>query len=695
MKLVIRVWDIKSHQTRCFFMKKEEAKKRIDKLKKTIDHHRYLYHVRDEQVISEEALDSLKKELFNLENEFPELVTPDSPTQRVGGTPLKEFKKIRRSKPMLSLNDAFSKSDMEDWIKRMDRIVPGEKEFFCEYKIDGLAFEVIYENGILKSGSTRGDGMIGEDVTENLRTVSSLPLRVRDKETVLKEDKEGIIKDLYQKEIIVRGEIFISKKDFEEINKKRKKDGLAPFANPRNIAAGSIRQLDPEIAASRNLDSFTYDLVTNLDTETHSRKHEILKIIGFKINPYGKICRNLEEVYSFYDDCKKKRHNLPYEIDGIVVIVNDNKTFDKLGVAGKAPRGAIAFKFELKQATTIIEGIEIQVGRTGVLTPVARLRPVDLGGVTVSRATLHNYDEIEEMKLKIGDTVIVGRAGDVIPDIIEVLPEMRDGKEKKIVIPSNCPSCQQPVSEERKGSLILRCTNRECIDRMKRRFEHFVSRKAFNISGLGKKVVEKLIDQKKVFDPADIFFLDKEDFLELDGFAEKMAENAVKSIRLSKKISTDKLIYSFGIESVGEETATVLRKRFRDIESIARAELEELMSIKDIGEVTAEKIYDWFRDEKNKEFVRKIKKANVEIVDEEVTGPLKGKRFVFTGSLSIGSREDMKERIFSLGGEVSESVSRNVDFIVMGDDPGSKLEKAKKLGIKEISEEEFLMMVKK
>ncbi len=673
-------------------MKKEDAKKRIDKLKKIIDHHRYLYHVCDEQEISEEALDSLKKDLFNLENEFPELVTSDSPTQRVGGTPLKEFKKIRRFRPMLSLNDAFSKNDMEDWVKRIDRMIPGEKDFFCEYKIDGLAFEVIYENGILKSGSTRGDGTVGEDVTENLKTVSSLPLKVRE-EDVLKKDK--IIKNLYQEEIIVRGEIFISKKEFKEINKKRKKDGLTPFANPRNIAAGSIRQLNPEVAASRNLDSFAYDLVTNLDTVTHFYKHEILKIIGFKINPYGKICRNLEEVYSFYEDCKKKRHNLPYEIDGIVVIVNDNKTFDKLGVAGKAPRGAIAFKFELKQATTIMEGIEIQVGRTGVLTPVARLKPVDLGGVTVSRATLHNYDEIEEMKLKIGDTVIVGRAGDVIPDIIEVLPEMRDGKEKKITIPLNCPSCQQSVSEERKGSLILRCTNRECIDRMKRRFEHFVSRKAFNISGLGKKVVEKLIDQRKVFDPADIFFLDKEDFLELDGFAEKMAENAVKSIRLSKKISTDKLIYSFGIENVGEETASVLRKRFGDIKSIAKAGSEELMSVKDIGEVTAEKIYDWFRDEKNKEFVRKIKKANVQIIDEEASGPLKEKKFVFTGSLSVGSREDMKKKILSLGGEVSENISGNVDFIVTGNDPGSKLEKAKKLGIKEIGEEEFLTMLKK
>lgn len=679
-------------------MKRDEAKKRIKRLRETINRHRYLYHVLDKQEISEQALDSLKKELFDLEREYPELITPDSPTQRVGGTPLKEFKKVRRPKPMLSLNDAFSKDDMADWARRIEKLLPeGEREFFCEYKIDGLAFEARYDDGIFFSGSTRGDGTVGEDVTENLRTVSSLPLKVRDEDEVAEEiedELKGVIKDLYRGELTVRGEIFISKDDFERANRERKKEGLAPFANPRNIAAGSIRQLDPKVAASRNLDSFAYDLVTELEVRTHSQKHDLLKTIGFKVNPYSKVCRSLDEVFSFYEDCKKKRQKLPYEIDGIVVMINDNRVFEELGSVGKAPRGAIAFKFELKQATTIVEGIEIQVGRTGVLTPVAKLKPVDLGGVTVSRATLHNYDEIEEMKLKVGDTVIVGRAGDVIPDIIEVLPEMRTGKEKKVSLPSMCPSCGGDLSEERKGSLIIRCTNRDCPDRRKRRFEHFVSRKAFDISGLGRKVVEKLIERGKVDDPADIFFLKKEDLLELEGFADKMADNAIRAIRSSKRISTEKLIFSLGIEGVGEETASLLRKNFGDIDKVAKASLEDLFAIKDIGEVTAASIYNWFRDDRNIRFIEKLKKAEIETFDEVISsGPLEGKRFVFTGTLVAGSRDEMGRKIAALGGKVSESLSSSVDYLVVGDDPGSKLEKADSMGIKKLSEDELIKMI--
>ncbi len=672
-------------------MKKDDAKKRIEKLKETIDRHRHLYHVLDRQEISEEALDSLKKELFDIETEYPELITPDSPTQRVGGEPLKEFRKTRRSVPMLSLNDAFSKEDLTDWLKRIDKLLPEEeREFFCEYKIDGLAFEAIYEKGVFVSGSTRGDGTVGEDVTENLKTISSLPLRVRAEDN---PEFKALIKELRQGRFAVRGEVFISKIDLEKMNKERRSEGLTPFANPRNVAAGSIRQLDPGVAASRNLDSFAYDLVTDLKTETHSRKHELIRSLGFKVNPYSKVCRNIEEVYSFYDDCKEKRQKLPYEIDGIVVMINDNESFERLGVAGKAPRGAIAFKFELKQATTILEGIEVQVGRTGVLTPVAKLKPVNLGGVKVSRATLHNYDEIEEMRLKIGDTVVVGRAGDVIPDIIEVLPEMRTGKEKKVSFPSKCPACKKEIVKERKGSLILRCVNRDCLERIKRRFEHFVSRKVFDISGLGKKVTEKLIDAGKVVDPADIFFLDKDDFLDLEGFAERMAGNAVEAIRSSKRVTTDKLIFSLGIEGVGEETATLLRKNFGDIDGVANSSLEELIAIKDIGEVTAAKIHDWFRDGRNVEFLSKLKKAGIETFDIDPNGPLKGKRFVFTGTLSSGSREEMGRRVSDLGGDVSDSISSNVDYLVIGDDPGSKLKKARSMGIKEIGEDEFMRMI--
>ena len=688
------------NRTGCFSMKKDVTQKRIKKLRETIDRHRYLYHVLDRQEISEQALDSLKKELSVLESEYPELITPDSPTQRVGGAPLKEFKKIRRIKPMLSLNDAFSKNDLADWVKRIEKILPESKrEFFCEYKIDGLAFEAKYVQGTFVSGSTRGDGMVGEDVTKNLRTVLSLPLKIRNKDEVMEEvddELKGIISDLYQGELIVRGEIFISKEDFERANCERKREGFIPFANPRNIAAGSIRQLDPKVAASRNLDSFAYDLVTELEVRTHSQKHALLKLIGFKVNPYGKICRNLNEVYSFYEDCKKRRQKLPYEIDGIVVMVNDNRVFEELGSVGKAPRGAIAFKFELKQATTIIEGIEIQVGRTGVLTPVAKLKPVNLGGVTVSRATLHNYDEIEEMKLRIGDTVIVGRAGDVIPDIIEVLPEMRTGEEKKISLPLICPSCGGGLSEERKGSLIIRCANRDCPDRAKRRFEHFVSRKAFNIAGLGRKVVEKLVESGKVEDPADIFFLKKDDFLGLEGFADKMANNAIQAIRSSKKISTDKLIFSLGIEGVGEETARLLRKNFGNIDKVAKASLEELNIIKNIGEVTANQVYNWFRDDRNTKFIKKLKRAKIETFNEPISsGPLKDKKFVFTGTLTAGSRDEIGRRIVALGGKVSESLSSDVNYLVVGEDPGSKLNKARLMGIKELNEDELINMFRK
>lgn len=673
-------------------MRRDDAKKRIEKLKKVIDKHRYLYHVLDQEEISEEALDSLKKELFDLEQKYPEFITPDSPSQRVGGAPLKEFKKVRRGKPMLSLNDAFSEGDIKDWIERIDKIIPGEKEFFCEYKIDGLAFEVIYDKGLFKIGSTRGDGTVGEDVSQNLKTVSSIPLKIDGKSNVDGKYRE-LTKGFLNRKISIRGEIFISKKEFKKINRKREEDGLSSFANPRNVAAGSIRQLDPSVAASRNLDSFAYDLITENDPKTHSEKHHLLKSLGFKINPYSKICKTPEEIFDFYQDCKNRRKNLPYEIDGIVVMVNDNKLFELLGVAGKAPRGAIAYKFELKQATTTIEKIDVQVGRTGVLTPVAELRPVSLAGVTISRATLHNYDEIEEMRMMIGDTVIVGRAGDVIPDIIEVLPELRTGDEKKIKIPSVCPSCKEPLIYEKKGSFIIRCINRNCPERKRRLFEHFVSRKAFNISGVGKKAVEKLIETDRVSDPADLFFLEKDDFLKLEGFADKMAQNAIDSIEKSKTVAGQKLIFSLGIEGVGEETALLLVKNFKDIDEVAQASEVDLINIKDIGEITAKKIYDWFRDQKNKDFLDKIKAANIKIQYPKQFGKLDNRKFVLTGSLLSLKREEVKQRIRLLGGDVSETVSSNVDYIVVGDNPGSKLKKARDLRIKEIRENDLIKMM--
>jgi DNA ligase (NAD+) len=665
-------------------MQKEQAKKRIEQLRKLIDHHRYLYHVLDKQEISESALDSLKKELFDLETAFPDLITPDSPTQKVGGKPLKGFKKFNREKPMLSLNDAFSKEDVLDWLERLKKVLGIDLfEFYCEQKIDGLAFEAIYEKGLLSVGATRGDGLVGEDVTENIKTIDSIPLKLRDIKLVLNDapkEMYSIINNIYNSKLIVRGEIFMSKKNFKELNK----DGSS-FANPRNAAAGSIRQLDSKIAAARKLDSFAYDIIID-EIKYHSQKHELLRLLGFKTDPASRVCETIADVFSFYESIKKRRESIPYEIDGIIVMVNDNNLFKKAGVAGKAPRGAVAYKFELKQAITIVEDINVQVGRTGVLTPVAILKPVNIAGVTVSRATLHNYDEINDMHLMIGDTVIVGRAGDVIPDIIEVMPELRSGKEKKIKMPLVCPVCKTRVVKEKKGSLILRCPNFDCSQRKKRRIVHFISRKGFNFIGLGEKVIDKLVDLGKINDLADIFFLKKDDFLEIEGFKDKMASNAVKSIEDGKRIEITKFIFALGIENVGEEIASLLADK--GIDGIRRMSYNDLVDIKDIGEITALSIFNWFRDDRNIKLLERFKEAGVVIFKKKKSGKFSGKKFVITGTLSC-SREVMKDKISSLGGKVLEGVSKDTDFIIVGNNPGSKLQKAKKLGIKELKEAEL------
>ena len=681
-------------------MDKKSVKNKIKRLRAAINHYRYVYHVLDREEISSEALDSLKKELFDLETRFPSLITADSPTQRIGSRPLKKFKKIKRDTPMLSLNDAFSSGDIISWIKRIKKIIPDEQlDFYCEYKIDGLAFQVDYINGIFAIGSTRGDGIIGEDITENLKTIESLPLKIREKRAVMEDirDMSREIKDIvaqfYNGKLSIRGEAFISRDNFKKINETRKKNGLTLFANTRNITAGSIRQLDSKVAAARKLDAFIYDLVGCDKIISHSYRHKLLKILGFKINPYSRECHSIDEIVSFREECKERRDSLGYDIDGIVVLVNNNNLFNRLGVVGKAPRGAIAFKLGLKQTTTRVKNIEVQIGRTGILTPVANLDPVDLGGVTISRATLHNYGELERLGVMIGDTVIIGRAGDVIPDIIGVVHKMRDGKEKKIIIPSRCPSCGEGINREEKGSLIIRCNNPNCLDKKKRIFTHFISRKIFDISGLGGRVIEKLIDNNKVSDPADIFSLKIEDFLDLDGFANKMAENALNSILSSKKIEMNRFIQSFNIKNVGKETATLLASNFKNPEDIMRASLEELISIKDIGEITARNIYEWFRNKDNIKFLRKLREAGIEIIDEKKGTTLAGKKFLITGTLPSLSRDVIKKKIRLMGGKVLESVSSKIDYIIVGKNPGSKLDRAKRLKIEELSEADFLKMI--
>ena len=689
-------------------MTKKEAKERIEKLKKAIEHYRYLYHVLDKEEISPSALDSLKKELFDLEQKFPEFITPDSPTQRVGGKPLDKFEKVRHPTPMLSLNDAFSEEDLKDWFERNAKLLDKEDltkiDYYCEPKLDGLAIELIYKDGIFSIGSTRGDGIIGEDVTQNLKTIESLPLRLRGLEEVCKDlEKEGekeLAKEIRKRglkgEIVVRGEAIITKKNFEIVNKEQEALGLPTFANPRNLAAGSIRQLDPKITAKRRLDISVYELISDLGQKTHFQKHKILHALGFKTNnKYSRYCKTLEEVIEFREYWLKNREKLPYEIDGIVVQINDNEIFNKLGVVGKAPRGAIAFKFPLKQATTKLIDVQFQVGRTGSITPVAILEPVEVGGVTITRATLHNEDEIKRLGVKIGDTVIVGRAGDVIPDIVKVLPELRTGKEKEIVFPKKCPICNTKLEKE-EGEVVWRCPNPECPGRKREFFYHFVSKGAFDIRGLGPKIIDRLLDEGLIQDPADLFELKEGDLLPLERFAEKSAKNLISAIQSRKKIDLARFIFALGIRNVGEQTARDLANHFLSLENLQKASLEELQKVKEIGPVVAKSIFEYFRDKRNLKFIGKLKKCGVEIESPAKSlksTKLKGLIFVFTGTLKSMTREEAKKKVLELGGGVSDSVSRKVSFLVLGEGPGSKLEKAKKLGIKILSEEEFLKMI--
>jgi len=682
-------------------MNKKKAEKRAKKLREVIKRHRYLYHVKDKREISEETLDSLKKELFDLENKFPELVTPDSPTQRVGGKPLEKFEKYEHSTPMLSFQDAFAEEDMRDWKKRMERHI-GEKindDFFCEYKIDGLALELVFEDSLLKAASTRGDGQVGENVTENIKTIESIPLRLRSPKDFSEKEKKlsshpGWLED--EKDVVIRGEVFITESEFKRINRERKEREENPYANTRNLAAGTIRQLDPEVVASRNLSFFAYELKANLKTgetvtpfgaETHAVKHKLLRSLGFKTTG-EKVCKNLEEVFNFRNRAEKERKKLDYEIDGVAVFVNDNELFDRLGVTGKAPRGGIAYKFPLKKATTEVEDITVQIGRTGSVTPVAILKPVKVGGVEITRATLHNEDEIERLGIKIGDTAVVGRAGDVIPYVIKVLPEMRDGSEKEFVFPEKCPVCSSRLVRP-EGEVVKKCPGDDCVAKKREYLKHFVSKSAFDIDGLGEKVIEQLMEEGLVSGPADLFKLKKGDLLPLERFADKAAGNLTEAIENSKEITFSRLIYSLGINQVGERTAIDLARKFKNLEELKKADKEELLGVPDIGPIVAEEIKDWFSNEENLKMIENLKKLGVEIKKEDESSGLEGEKFVFTGSLNSLTRRKAKEEVRRLGGKVSSSVSKNTDYLVVGENPGSKLEEAKENKVKILTEDEF------
>ena len=668
-------------------MTKTEAKKRIEKLREIINRHRYLYHVLDKEEISGAALDSLKHELYKLEQQFPELITPDSPTQRVGGEPLKGFKKKQHEKPMLSLEDVFSEEELQNWQDYLKRLAPSAKdlEYFVELKIDGFAVTLIYENGFFKIGATRGDGKIGEEVTRNLKTIESIPLKL----------ETGNLKLKIPARLEIRGEVYMEKKDFEKFNKQLVKKGEKPFANPRNLAAGSIRQLDSRLAASRPLKFLAYDIVTDMGLVKHSEEHRILPLLGFKADK-GEICRDLSAVKDFWRRTAEKREILPYQIDGIVVNVNDNVLFDKLGVAGKSPRGARAFKFFPKQAATKVLEVKFQIGRTGAITPVAVLEPIEIGGTVITRATLHNQDELKRLGIRIGDTVIVERAGDVIPGIPKVLKELRVGGEKEVSFPKNCPVCSNRLAKQM-GEVIWRCLNSDCPARKRENLYHFTSKKAFDIEGLGPKIIDKLTDENLTSSAADIFTLQPGDLVPLERFAEKSAKNLIEAIQKSKKISLAKFIFALGIRHIGEETAVDLANHFGGLSRLAKAGKEELEIISEVGPKMAASLYDWFRLKKNQKFIEELLAAGVKIENPSVIAgqqKLKGLTFVLTGTLESMTRSEAKSRIRLLGGNPVNSVSKQMSYLVSGLEPGSKYEEARRLGVRIISEKEFLEMLK-
>ena len=687
-------------------MNKAETKKRIEKLRELINRHRYMYHVLDKLEISDEAFDTLKHELWQLEQQYPDLITPDSPTQRVGGEALGKFNKVEHRVKMLSIEDIFSDEELQNWEDYLTRL-SGEKkfEYFAELKMDGFAVALWYHNGILTTGSTRGNGEIGEDITQNLKTIESIPLRLSMQGNIQKSSRARIEQLITKGDIEVRGEVYMEKEAFAQYNEERRKKDEEPYANPRNLAAGSIRQLDPKLTASRPLQFMAYDLVTDVGQTLHSEEHDIVRALGFKTDRSAKICSTLAQAIGYWKSTGERRDTLPFHIDGVVVVVNQNRVFSELGVAGKSPRGMRALKFAGKQATTKVLDIQTQVGRTGAITPVALLEPVQVAGVTISRASLHNQDEIERLDVRIGDTVIVERAGDVIPAVIDVVKDLRDGSEKPYRAPRDCPICDTLLVRE-KGEVIWRCPNKDCQAQKREILYHFVSKKAFDIDGLGPKILDQLVEQKLISDAADLFTLREEDLVDLERFADKSAANLIEAIELAKTVSLARFVYALGIRHVGEETAHGLSEHFSSqggpasgwgsIERLQGAKLQELEGIRDIGGVVAQSLHDWFSLKANLQFVLRLHKAGVKI-DRPKTGIQKqkfhGKIFVFTGSLQSITRDEAKQKIRNLGGAIAESISAKTDYTVVGEGAGSKLKKAKHLKIRLLTEKEFLKML--
>lgn len=666
---------------------------RVESLRKAIEHHRLLYHTQDKPEITDEAYDSLVKELETLEKEYPELKRENSILDRVGGEPLKEFVKVKHANRQWSFDDVFDYEELKKWDEKVRNFIKKaglsakKVEYCCELKIDGLKVILTYKDGKLVQAATRGDGTVGEDVTSNVKTIKSIPLILDEKQ----------IKNTSS--VIAVGEVWIGKNELENINQERKKNKEPLYANSRNLAAGSLRQLDPKITASRKLDSFIYDIdkIDRIESlENQNQELELLAKLGFKTNEYFKVFDNLEDIQKFYEDWTKKRHKLDYELDGIVIKINSREIQEVLGYTGKSPRWGVAYKFPAEQVTTIILDIVFQVGRTGVITPVAVLKPALVAGSWVSRATLHNEDEIKRLDVRIGDTVIIQKAGDVIPDIVKVVLEMRTNKEKPFIWPKVIPACGGDGRIERvAGEAAWRCVSKDSFEQQKRRFHYFTSRKCFNIDGLGPQILNQLIEAGLISSFDDIFTLKKGDLLNLPRFAEKSADNLIEAIQKSKKINLGRFLSSLSIPQVGEETAYDLAKHFGgDIEKIINAKKEELESIYGIGEVVADSVFNWFKSAQNRKLVMNLLKY-VTIVAEDfsLNKPLAGKSFVFTGSLPTLDREKAQTMVRENGGDVSSSVSSKTSFVVAGEEAGSKLDKARSLGVKIITEEEFLGMM--
>lgn len=661
-------------------MTKEEVKKRIEELRKEIEYHNYRYYVLDSPVITDEEYDKLFRELKELEEKFPEFRSPNSPTQRVGVPPLKEFKTVRHEIPMLSLDNAFSGEELIAFEKKIKRMLKTEEEieYIVEPKFDGLSISLLYKDGELIRGATRGNGIEGEDVTPNVRTIRTIPLFI--------EDPPPLIE--------VRGEVVMFKKDFEELNRKRAEEGESLFANPRNAAAGSVRQLDSSITAKRKLHFFAYavGLYKGVEFKTQEDILNYLKEKRFRVSPDFKKVTGIKKVIESCLWFQERRDDYPFDMDGAVVKVNSLDLQKKLGATTHAPRWAIAYKFPAEEKETVVRNIIIQVGRTGKLTPVAILDPVFVSGSTVSRVTLHNEDEIKRLDVRIVDHVIIRKAGSVIPEVVRVIKEKRTGKEVEFKFPERCPVCGAKVVRL-PGEADYRCTNASCPAQIKGRILHFVSRDAMDIENIGESLVNQLVDKNIIKDIGDLYYLDVKDLLPLERMGKVLAEKIIRNIQNSKNRPLHRLIYGLGIFHVGKHVAEILTQRFKTMDEFLEAGIEDYMEIEGIGPKTAKSLFIFFHEPKNIELINKLKKAGVRMSEEEKEGKLKGLTFVFTGALKTMSRHEAEELVKSEGGRVSSSVSKRVDYVVVGENPGSKFEKAKNLGIKMIDEDEFLKLI--